>query len=71
MRVSVTTARNNLTKLLRRVENGERVVITRRNIPVVRLRKIPVKAIDYDPFADLVAGFVKGEINGGRKRRER
>jgi prevent-host-death family protein len=59
MRVSVTTARNNLAKLLHLVENGERVTITRRGRPVVRLRKIPVRPLDDDPFAELVAGFEK------------
>jgi len=59
VRVSVTTARNNLAKLLHLVESGERVVITRRGVPVIRLRKIRVKTIDYDPFTDLFAGFEK------------
>ena len=37
MDVSVTEAKNRLTQLLRAVENGERVVITRNGKPVAEI----------------------------------
>ena len=40
MKVSVTEARANLSELLRRVEAGEEVTITRRGRPVATLKKI-------------------------------
>ena len=40
MKVSVTEARAKLSELLRRVEAGEEVTITRRGRPVATLKKI-------------------------------
>ena len=37
MIVNITEAKNNLSKLVDRVLNGEKVVITKRNIPLVDL----------------------------------
>ena len=41
MDVTVTEARNRLTQLLRAVENGERVVITRNGKPVAEIGPPP------------------------------
>jgi prevent-host-death family protein len=41
MDVSIADARNNLTKLLRAVEEGESVVITRNGKPVAQLAPLP------------------------------
>jgi antitoxin (DNA-binding transcriptional repressor) of toxin-antitoxin stability system len=58
MRISVSKARNSFSKLLHLVENGETVIITRRNIAVVRLRKIRIK--EKTVADDLLADFLDG-----------
>ncbi len=39
--VSVTEAKNNLSKLLKKVRHGQSVLILDRNIPVARLEPLP------------------------------
>jgi prevent-host-death family protein len=41
MKVSTATARNRFTELLRAVESGERVVITRHGKPVAQIAPLP------------------------------
>ncbi len=49
MEISVKEAKNKLTELLRRVEAGERVTITRDGQPVVDLKKHePRKGINWE-----------------------
>jgi prevent-host-death family protein len=43
MDISVAEAKNRLTELIRVVEQGEPVVITRRGKPVAQLTALPVK----------------------------
>jgi len=42
MRVSVTTAKGQLTELVRRAEAGEEVILTRHGHPAVRLAPVTV-----------------------------
>jgi prevent-host-death family protein len=45
---SVATAKNEFSRLLRRVKRGETVVITERNHPIARLQPIPAFAVGLD-----------------------
>ena len=45
---SVTEAKNNLSKLLKKVKHGETVLILDRNIPVARLEPLPPGSTDAD-----------------------
>lgn len=47
---NIATAKNELSRLLRRVKRGERVIITDRNRPVARLE--PIAADDPDARDD-------------------
>jgi prevent-host-death family protein len=55
MSVSVPEAKNNLSKLLRRVREGESILILDRKIPVARLEPLPrgSKEADEAHWADL------------------
>lgn len=46
--VSVTEAKNNLSKLLKKVRHGESVLILDRNIPVARLEPLPPGSREAD-----------------------
>lgn len=45
---SVTTAKKNLSKLLRRVAAGEAIVITNRGVPVARLVPVSPRPLGLD-----------------------
>ncbi len=45
---SVTEAKNNLSKLLRKVRSGETILILDRNIPVARLEPLPPGSNEAD-----------------------
>ena len=45
---SVTEAKNNLSKLLKRVRHGESVLILDRNVPVARLEPLPRGSAEAD-----------------------
>ena len=45
---SVTEAKNNLSKLLKKVKHGESVLILDRNVPVARLEPLPPGSTDAD-----------------------
>lgn len=68
---SVTEAKNNLSKLLKKVRNGESMLILDRNIPVARLEPLPPgsKEADEAHWAELERqGLVKrgkGQIAEG------
>lgn len=67
---SVTTAKKNLSKLLRRVAAGEAIVITNRGGPVARLVPVSPRPLgldknrvrigkDFDaPLPDIMEGFL-------------
>lgn len=46
--VSVTEAKNNLSKLLKKVRHGESVLILDRNIPVARIEPLPPGSREAD-----------------------
>jgi prevent-host-death family protein len=54
--VSVTEAKNNLSKLLKKVRHGQSVLILDRNVPVARLEPLPPgsRESDQPKIADLV-----------------
>lgn len=54
--VNVTEAKARLTELLQRAEAGERVLIARRNEPIVELRLIAARASDEPRPFGLCAG---------------
>ena len=56
MDVSVADAKNRLTQLIRAVENGESVVITRNGRPVAQLAPPPVqrRKVQFDGMRDRV-----------------
>jgi antitoxin (DNA-binding transcriptional repressor) of toxin-antitoxin stability system len=41
MKTTLSNARNNLTRLLRRAEGGEVILLTRNGKPIVELRAVP------------------------------
>ena len=45
---SVTEAKNNLSKLLRKVRNGETILILDRNVAVARLEPLPAGSAEAD-----------------------
>jgi prevent-host-death family protein len=55
MTASITEAKNNLSKLLKRVRQGESILILDRNVPVARLEPLPPgsKEADDARFAEL------------------
>lgn len=48
---SVATAKNELSRLLRRVKRGERVIITERNHPIAQLQPFTASADDASDTA--------------------
>lgn len=54
--VNVSEAKARLTELLQRAEAGEKVIISRRNQPVIELRPIVAKAARPTPQFGLSAG---------------
>lgn len=56
MDVSVAEAKNRLTQLLRMVENGELVVITRKGRPVAQLAPPPVqrRRVQFDGMRERI-----------------
>ena len=64
--VSVTEAKNNLSKLLKKVRYGESVLILDRNIPVARLEPLDGTEPGEDPrITELVR---HGVIKRGKKK---
>lgn len=59
MDVSVAEAKNRLTQLIRAVENGESVVITRNGHPVAQLAPPPVqrRQVQFDGMRDRIQLF--------------
>ena len=45
---SITQAKNNLSKLIKKVRHGESVLILDRNVPVARLEPLPPGSKDAD-----------------------
>ncbi|MBA2586789.1 MAG: type II toxin-antitoxin system prevent-host-death family antitoxin [Chthoniobacterales bacterium] len=45
---SITQAKNNLSKLIKRVRHGESILILDRNVPVARLEPLPPGGRDAD-----------------------
>jgi prevent-host-death family protein len=63
---SITQAKNNLSKLIKKVKHGESVLILDRNIPVARLEPLDGSEPGEDPrITELVR---EGVIKRGRKR---
>ena len=64
MKVPVSEAKTRLTELLRRVENGEDVVITRDGVEVAELRprRAPDRAAAFGVFRGTVQGDVFGPV---------
>jgi prevent-host-death family protein len=58
--VNVAAAKNGLSRLLRRAERGESVIITERNRPVARL--VPIEASTGPGEADLAALVAAGVL---------
>jgi antitoxin (DNA-binding transcriptional repressor) of toxin-antitoxin stability system len=61
--VSVAETRKRLTELLRRVELGEKVIITRRGKPVGQLNATPtnrVHGLDIEAMRNDLAGLPRG-----------
>lgn len=56
--VNVAEAKARLSDLLQEVENGETVVIARRNEPVAELRALPKRRKSLRPW-----GLYKGQIH--------
>jgi antitoxin (DNA-binding transcriptional repressor) of toxin-antitoxin stability system len=56
MKIGITQAKNELTKLIRLAERGEVVTILRHGHPVVELRRLdpPVRRRGEDPVQDLI-----------------
>jgi prevent-host-death family protein len=57
---NIATAKNELSRLLRRVKNGERVIITDRNRPVARLE--PIAADDPAARADTLLALQEAGV---------
>lgn len=57
--VNVSEAKARLTELLQRAEAGEKVIISRRNQPVIELRPIVANAARPTPQFGLCAGDFK------------
>ena len=57
--VNVSEAKARLTELIQRAEAGEKVIISRRNQPVIELRPIVAKAARPTPQFGLCAGDFK------------
>jgi prevent-host-death family protein len=64
--VSVREFRNNLTKYLRRAENGESLTVTRRGKPVVDIK--PRAKTDQDPDAWLWKMVREGKASWSGKK---
>ncbi len=50
MEVSIYEAKNNLSELVKRAEQGEEVILSRHGHPVVRLVKLPPKTRELGLF---------------------
>ncbi len=48
MTASITEAKNNLSKLIKRVRQGESILILDRNVPVARLEPLPPGSREAD-----------------------
>lgn len=57
IKVNIHEAKTNLSKYLKKVEKGQRVVLCRRNVPVAELRLVPAKKGKNPLF-----GMDKGKI---------
>lgn len=70
MLINVTDAKAHLLDLVRRVEAGEEVVLTRHGTPVVRLMpvKAPVDAVHRRAVLDKYCGSVKNPEIGDAAR---
>ena len=49
IRVNLTEARAHLSRYLKRVEQGETVILCRRNVPVAEIRALPRRAPEPRP----------------------
>jgi prevent-host-death family protein len=58
---NIATAKNELSRLLRRVKRGESVIITDRNVPVARLQPLNATG-DSLPDAALAALYESGVL---------
>src|SRR5438477_6079389 len=65
MTASITEAKNNLSKLIKRVRQGESVLILDRNIPVARLEPLPPGSKEADE-AKLMELERQGVIKRGK-----
>ena len=61
VKASVATAKNELSRLLRRVKRGERVIITERNHPIAQLQPYTACAAD-GPESALAALYEAGVL---------
>ena len=50
IRINVQEAKTNLSRYLKRLEEGERIVICRRNVPIAELRPIEPRRLEPRPF---------------------
>jgi prevent-host-death family protein len=68
--VGIFEAKTHLSTLLKRVEQGEEIIVTRHGKPVARL--VPVGAVNREGREDIVArlkSFRKGRPVGGLSRK--
>ncbi len=49
IRVNLTEVRAHLSRYLKRVEQGETVILCRRNVPVAEIRALPRRALQPRP----------------------
>lgn len=57
LRVSLHETKTHLSRLLRRVEKGETILLCRRNLPIAEIRPLPAKSKRPRPI-----GLAKGEF---------
>ncbi len=65
MTASITEAKNNLSKLIKRVRQGESILILDRNVPVARLEPLPPGSREADE-ARLLELEQQGVIKRGK-----
>jgi len=60
LKANIATAKNELSRLLRHVKRGERVIITERNHPIAQLQ--PFVANEHDPDSPALAPLYEAGV---------
>lgn len=60
LKANIATAKNELSRLLRHVKRGERVIITERNHPIAQLQ--PFVASEHDPASSALAPLYEAGV---------